>query len=102
MEEGLVDIQSCGDREKAVTIKDPFLQVRQEINNRNCRVRASKTLTEQGLRRGEVSQDGSSLQNLDASKPRKGNHYPVSLPCAQSHIHTSTSPCQETCEKGGK
>lgn len=54
------------------------------------------------MRKGEGSQDGSCLQNLNASKPRNGNHYTVSLPCAQSHMRPSTSPSQATCEEKGE
>nr|KAF6485387.1 hypothetical protein HJG63_010604 [Rousettus aegyptiacus] len=82
-------------------LKTLLLHFRQEINNRNCRVRMSKTLTEQGLRR-EVSQDGSSLQNQRCQQAQRGNHYPISQPSAQSHTYTSTSPCQEARERGSE
>lgn len=80
-------------------VKTLLLPVRKAINNRNCRVRASKTLTEQGLRRG-VSQDGSSLQNQGHQQVQKG--YPIFLPCAQSHKHPSTFPRQEARERGSE
>lgn len=37
-----------------------------------------------------MSQDGSSLQNRGHQQAKKSNHYPISLPCAQSYMHTST------------
>lgn len=79
-------------------LKTLLLQVRPEINNRNCSVRASKTLTEQGLNRGEVSQDGSSPQNLSESPERvtitlflcHGSKATVTLPHPHVKRHVRT------------
>lgn len=51
------------------------------------------------MRKGEGFEDGSCLQNLNASKPRNGNHYTVSCHVPKATCALPTSPSQATCEE---
>lgn len=42
------------------------------------------------------------FKSREANKPRRGNHDPISLLCARSHMPTSTSPRQEARERGSE
>lgn len=42
------------------------------------------------------------FKTRDTSQPRRSNHHPISLPCTQSLMHTSTFPRQEAGERGSE